>query len=157
LVLVLFLVANGRLPAPLLYLSAYLERNRDAYYAALRAVRGSGDPSPWVDLFLTSVRVEAMDAVGRAKRIVALRDRYLDAAASLATANAVALVGLICENPVVTTRSLENRLGVSRPTALRLLRRMEERGVLSEQEQGARGQRRYVATDLRELMMEGAS
>jgi len=57
-------------------------------------------------------------------------------------------VELICENPVVTTRSTEDRLGVSRPTALRLLRRMEEQGVLSESEEGARGQRRYVAREM---------
>lgn len=149
LMLVFFLVARGRLPAPLLYLSAYLERNRDAYYAALQALRELGDALPWIDLFLDSVRAEATDAVGRARQIVELRDHYLEAAASLGTANAVALVDLICENPVVTTRSIENRLGVSRPTALRLLRRMEERGVLSEQAAGARGQRRYVAMGLR--------
>jgi Fic family protein len=153
LMLVFFLVARSRLPAPLLYLSAYLERNRDAYYAALQALRESGDPLPWIDLFLTSVRTEATDAVDRARQIIELRDRYLEAAASLGTAHAVALVDLICENPVVTTRSIENRLGVSRPTALRLLRRMEERGVLSEQEAGARGQRRYVAEDLRAVVI----
>jgi len=148
LMLVFFLVARGRLPAPLLYVSAYLERNRETYYAALQAFRGKGDALPWIDLFLTSVKFEATDAVGRAERIVALRDRYLGVAASLRTANAIALVDLICENPVVTTRAIESRLGVSRPTALRLLRRMEERGVLSEQEAGARGQRRYVAREL---------
>jgi Fic family protein len=153
LMLVFFLVARSRLPAPLLYLSAYLERNRDAYYAALQALRESGDPLPWIDLFLTSVRTEATDAVDRARQIIELRDRYLEAAASLGTAHAVSLVDLICENPVVTTRSIENRLGVSRPTALRLLRRMEERGVLSEQEAGARGQRRYVAEDLRAVVI----
>jgi Fic family protein len=153
LTLVFFLVARGRLPAPLLYLSAFLERNRDAYYAALQALRESGDALPWIDLFLSSVRTEATDAVGRARQIIELRDRYLEAAASLGTPNALSLVDLICENPVVTTRSIENRLGVSRPTALRLLRRLEERGVLSERETGARGQRRYVADDLRALVI----
>lgn len=153
LMLVFFLVARGRLPAPLLYLSAFLERNRDAYYAALQALREGGDGLPWIDLFLNSVRTEALDAVGRARQIIELRGRYLGAAASLGTANAVALVDLICENPVVTTRSIENRLGVSRPTALRLLRRLEERGVLSEREAGARGQRRYVADDLWALVI----
>jgi Fic family protein len=148
LMLVFFLVARGRLPGPLLYLSAYLERNRETYYSALQGLREKGNALPWIDLFLTSVKVEATDAVGRAERIVALRDRYLGVAASLGTANAVALVDLICENPVITTRAIENRLGVSRPTALRLLRRMEERGVLIEQETGARGQRRYVAREL---------
>jgi Fic family protein len=129
-------------------LSAYLEQHRDAYYAALHALRESGDPVPWIDLFLTSVKVAAADAVGRAQEIIGLRNRYLEVAASLGTANAVALVDLICENPAVTTRSIEGRLGVSRPTALRLLRRMEERGVLSERQAGARGQRRYVAGEM---------
>ncbi len=155
LMLVFFLVVHERLPAPLLYLSSYLERNRDAYYAALQTLREAGNALPWIDLFLASVKTEAADAVGRARQIVELRDRYLEAAASLGTANAVALVDLICQNPVVTTRSIESRLGVSRPTALRLLRRMEERGVLSEQEPGARGQRRYVATGLMEVVSGG--
>jgi Fic family protein len=146
--LVFFLVARERLPAPLLYLSAHLERNRDAYYTALQTLRETGDALPWIDLFLTSVKTEAADAVGRAGQIIELRDRYLEVAASLGTPNAIALVDLICENPMVTTHSIENRLGVSRPTALRLLRRMEERGVLDEQESGARGQRRYVAQGL---------
>lgn len=148
LMLVFFLIARERLPGPLLYMSAHLERNRATYYAALQTLREEGDPLPWINLFVTSVKSEATDAVGRAQQIVALRDRYLEVAASLGTANAVALVDLICENPVVTTRAIESRLGVSRPTALRLLRRMEERGVLNEQAAGARGQRRYVAEEL---------
>ena len=81
----------------------------------------------------------------RAQRIIALRESYLQKATTMGTPNALALVDLICENPVITTRSIEHRLGVSRPTALRLLRRMDEQGVLTESDSGARGQRRYVA------------
>lgn len=153
LMLVFFLVTRERLPAPLLYLSAYLEKNRDTYYATLQTLRETGDPLPWIDLFLASVNTEATDAVGRAQQIIRLRDRYLEAAASLGTRNAVAVIDLICENPVITTRSIESHLEVSRPTALRLLRRMEERGVLTEQEAGARGQRRYVARELLALVV----
>lgn len=145
LLLVFFLVAHDRLPAPLLYLSAYLERNRDAYYRALQRLREEGEARPWIEMFLAAVETQATDAVQRAERIIALRERYREAASSIGSAHALALVDLICENPVVTTRAIESRLGVTRPTALRLLRRMEERGVLEEAEAGARGQRRYVA------------
>lgn len=148
LMLVFFLVARGRLPAPLLYLSAYLDENRDAYYASLQAIREKGDAIPWVDLCLKAIQTQSTDAVHRAERIVALRERYREAASALGTANAFDLVDLICENPVLTTRSIENRLAVSRPTALRLLRRMKEQGVLTEAEEGARRQRRYVAREL---------
>lgn len=152
LLLVFFLVVRERLSEPLLYLSAYLERHRDAYFASLRAFQEQGDAIPWIDLFLTAIATEATDAVSRAARIVALRDRYTEIAASLGTPNALALVDLICENPVLTTRSIEQRLDVSRPTALRLLRRMEERGILSERQRGSRGQRRYVALELLDIV-----
>jgi len=138
LVLVLFLVARGRLGAPLLYLSAHLERERARYYEALSAVRERGDPSAWLELFLSAVDAEAQDAVLRAGRIVALREQYRQAAVTMGTANGSALVDLICENPLVTTRAVEMRLGVTRPTALRLLRGLEERGVLTEGATGAR-------------------
>ena len=46
---------------------------------------------------------------------------------------------------MLTSRLVEERLGASRPTALRLLRRLEERRVLSESERGTRGQQHYVA------------
>lgn len=155
LMLVFFLVVRERLPAPLLYLSSYLEKNRDRYYTTLQTLRETGDALPWIELFLASVKTEATDAVARAQQIVGLRDRYLEAAASLGTANAIALIDLICENPLVTARSIESRLDVSRPTALRMLRRLEERGILTEQEAGARGQRRYVAEDLMLLVTGG--
>lgn len=148
LLLIFFLVARGRLTAPLLYLSAHLERNRQSYYEALQTIHETGDAIPWIELFLTAVHTQAGDAVARAQRIIELRERYLQAAAAVGTPNALALVELICETPIVTTRSIEDHLGVSRPTALRLLRRMEQQGVLSEGEEGARGQRRYVAREM---------
>ena len=148
LLLVFFLIARGRLSAPLLYLSAHLERDRERYYEALQAVSERGDAVPWIDLFLTAVHTQAADAVTRAERIVALRERYREVAAALGSTNGMALVDLICENPLVTSRLVEQRLGVSRPTSLRLLRQLAGRGVLEEGEPGARGQRRYVAREV---------
>ncbi|MGI8411151.1 MAG: Fic family protein [Solirubrobacteraceae bacterium] len=148
LLLVFFLIARERLSAPLLYLSAYLERERPGYFYALHTIQATGDPAPWLELFLTAVDVEARDAVGRAAQIVELQALYRDAAATMGTANSLALVDLIFEHPVVTTRLVEERLGVSRPTALRLLRGLEARGVLAEGVVGVRGQRRYVAREL---------
>jgi predicted transcriptional regulator len=57
-------------------------------------------------------------------------------------------VDLMCENPIVTTRLVDGRLGVARPTALRLLRQLAGAGLLEEAAQGARGQRRFVAREL---------
>jgi Fic family protein len=154
LLLVFFLIVRGRLGAPLLYLSSYLERDRRAYYRALQTIQETGDPVPWFELFLTAVEVEARDAVARAQQIIELQQRYRQAATDMGTANGMALVDLICANPLVTTRLVEERLGVSRPTALRLLRGLEQRGVLSQAEAGARGQRRYAARELMAVLAD---
>jgi Fic family protein len=154
LLLVLLLIVHGRLGAPLLYLSSYLERERRTYYRALQTIQATGNPVPWIELFLTAVEIEARDAVARAQRIIELQQRYRQAAATMGTANGVALVDLICANPLVTTRLVEERIRVSRPTALRLLRGLEQRGVLSQEEVGARGQRRYAARELMAVLVD---
>jgi Fic family protein len=145
---VFLLVEHGRLPAPLLYLSAYLERDRARYYEALQAVRQRGDPVPWIELFLAAVHTQAADAVVRAQRIVELRERYRAAASAITSSKAMILVDLVCETPIVSSRTVEASLGVTRPTALKLLRQLEDVGVLKEGNRGARGQRRYLAGEL---------
>lgn len=148
LLIVFFLVARERLTEPLLYVSSYFESNRDAYYEALQTVRETGDAIPWIDLFLRAVHTQATDAVARAGRILELRERYRQAASGIGSSNAIALVDLVCESPIVTARLVGERLGVTRPTALRLLERLEEVGVLTAGTEGARGQRRYLALEL---------
>lgn len=151
---VFLLVEHGRLPAPLLYLSAYLERDRERYYEALQTVRERGDALPWIELFLTAVSSQAADAVTRAQGIVALREIYRTAVATLTSSNAMALVDLICVMPIVSSRVVETGLGVTRPTALKLLRQLAEVGVLQEDSAGPRGQRRYVAHELMAAVIE---
>lgn len=145
---VFLLVEHGRLPAPLLYISAYLERDRSRYYEALQAVRQHGDSLPWIELFLTAVHTQSADAVTRAQRLIELRERYRVAASAIASSKAMTLVDLVCEVPIISSRAVETRLGVTRPTALKLLRQLEEVGVLQEGTVGRRGQRRYLAGEL---------
>lgn len=151
---VFLLVHHRRLPAPLLYLSAHLERHRESYYEALQAVRERGDALPWIELFLTAVHSQAIDAVTRAQRIVGLRERYRAAVATISSGRAVALVDLVCETPIVSTRIVEAGLGVSRPTALKLLKQLEGVGVVEEGRPGPRGQRRYLARELMAAVAE---
>lgn len=157
LLIVFSLVDRGRLSAPMLYVSAYLERDRERYYEALQTVREVGDPVRWIELFLEAVKTQAADAVVRAQGMVALRERYRAAATAIPSSNGMALVDLVCEQPIVSSRAVEARLGVTRPTALKLLRQLEAVGVLSAADHGPRGQRRYVATELVAAVTEEGS
>jgi Fic family protein len=156
LLIVFSLIDRGRLSAPLLYVSSYFERDRERYYEALQTVRETGDATAWVELFLEAVQTQAADAVERAQRLVELRERYRVSATTIASSKGVALVDLVCEMPVVSSHTVEARLGVTRPTALKLLRQLEAVGVLTEAPQGPRGQRRYVARELLAVVTEEA-
>lgn len=145
LIIVFFLVAHGRLPAPLLYLSGFLESRRDQYYDSLQTIRQQGDPFPWITLFLDAVRTQASDAVSRADRILGVQEQYRELAGTMGSPNAYAVVEMICQAPIVTGHTVEQEVGISRPTALRILDKMSKLGILEEMETGARGQRRYLA------------
>ena len=55
LLITLLFVARGVLPAPLLYLSAYLEATREEYYAHLLAITQNGQWEEWLTYFLRGV------------------------------------------------------------------------------------------------------
>jgi Fic family protein len=133
LLVLLFLAERGLLPQPLLYLSAFFERTRSAYYDGLLRVSTHGDWDGWLRYFLEAVRVQAREAADLADRLLALQARYRAALqAEHATANALALVDALFENPYVSAAVAERRLGVSAPTARATIRALEERGILRE-------------------------
>jgi Fic family protein len=145
---VLFLVVRDRLPQPLLYLSPWFEAHRREYYDALQGVRERGDLDAWLALFLDGVRTQAADAVVRAERLTDLRDRYRSSVHAATRGTANQLVELAAEQPVLTTRVVEARLGVSRPAALTALRQLTELGILTEFSGGPRGQLRWRAHEV---------
>jgi len=51
----LYLISNGLLAKPSLYLSDFFERNRASYYDALMRVRAANDMTHWIRFFLNGV------------------------------------------------------------------------------------------------------
>ncbi len=154
LLIVLFLVVRDRLPAPLLYLSSYFETRRAEYHEALQGVRERGDLDTWLALFLDGVRTQSVDAVVRAERLTDLRARYRSRVQAATRGAAIRLVDLVFERPVVNSRFVEGRLGISRPSALNALRQLAELGVLIEIPDGPRGQLRWYANEVLTILMD---
>jgi Fic family protein len=65
----LLLVNWTLLPLPLLYLSAYFERNRQAYYDHLLEVSQKGGWREWISFFLKGVQTKALDTIWRIKKL----------------------------------------------------------------------------------------
>ena len=156
LLIVFFLVVRDRLPSPLLYLSPFFEARRQEYYDALQGVRERGDLDTWLRLFLDGVRTQANDALTRAERLSDLRERYRRSVQVTTRGGANQLVDLVFEQPVVNARNVERRLGLSRPSALNALRQLEDLGVLKAAQEGPRGQLRWRAEEVLQLLIADA-
>ena len=142
LLIVFFLLDKGLLPAPLLYVSAYLEQNRREYYDRLQGVRERGEMEEWIQFFLTAVTAQAEDAVGRAEELYDLRENYRSMLAG-SRSRAIEVVDLLMENPFITARSVASRLQMTNQGALNLIRTLEGHGWLRSIGTMGRGGRAY--------------
>ena len=79
----LFMAKHGLIRAPMFYISAFFERNRDEYYERLLAVSRDGDWTGWIVFFLKSVIAQAIENQQKAQAIGALYDRTLRQIADL--------------------------------------------------------------------------
>jgi Fic family protein len=140
LLIVFFLIERGLLPAPLLYISSYLEENRRDYYERLQSVRERGEIQEWLQFFLTAVSVQAEDAVARVESLIDLREAYRAQLAG-SRSRAVEVVDLLFANPIIAARSVEQVLGVTNQGAHNLIRQLERRGWLRQLPAVGRGGR----------------
>lgn len=148
----LYLVSNGLLVKPSLYLSDFFERNRASYYDALMRVRVSNDMIHWVRFFLQGVAETAAKGRDVFREILTLRT---DAEHKILTLgrrvpNAKQALNLLYRKPMLSAGELEAALGISQPTANALLRDLIRLGLLREIT-GAARHRLYVFETYLEL------
>jgi len=147
--LITLMIHSARLlPNPLLYLSAYFERNRQEYYARLLAASRQAAWREWLQFFLQGVREECTDASRRCKSLMDLHERYLGIALQARSAAAARLVDLLFRRPFVTSAIVKQELGSSDSTTRLLLERLLKAGVLTE----ITGQRRNRVFAAKEII-----
>lgn len=147
LLVVLLLIAERRLAAPLLYLSGYLESNRAEYYERLQAVRERGEIQEWIQFFCTAVARQSEDAAWRAGQLVELREQYLRESSD-DRSRVAALIPLIFENPFITARRVEGATGITNQGARNLIERAADKyGWITYLGSAGRGGRNYWAAE----------
>ena len=130
LLITLFFMERGRLPQPLLYLSAYIEAHRQDYYDLLQRVRTHGDWLGWLRFFIAGVTEIALEAVGQAGRLMDLREKFR--ARLRDKAKALALLDELFLNPYMSVARAERVLKVSNPTARQAVALLQRKGMLEE-------------------------
>jgi Fic family protein len=145
----LLLVHWKLLPLPLLYLSAFFERNRREYYDHLLRVSTHGDWSGWTAYFLSGVIEQATDAAGRAKRLqdLQLQWRALAQGGSHVSAGVLKTIDFLFQRPYLNASTIQELCTVSHPTAMNITKKLAELGFVQEVTGKARD-RLFVASEI---------
>lgn len=154
LLVVLHLLARGVLTEPSLTVSPWFEARRAEYFDRLTGVSAEGDWDPWLTFFAEGLRVSAEQTERLLLDVLevqtTLERRARDAGRT--SANVARLVGLAVEQPYLTVRQVERRLGLTYAGANKLVGQMVDARVL-EEAGGGRRPRRFSAPDVLEVLL----
>jgi Fic family protein len=117
LLITLYLLGQGEISSPVLYLSCYLKTNRIEYYDRMSEIRKSGNYEQWIKFFLRGVSETAADATETIDRLVALHQKNVDKLADVPTRSRQNILGLLAyieRNPIIETVKTAAALGLSR-------------------------------------------
>ncbi len=135
LMITLYLVNQGLLPQPALYLSDFFERNRLLYYDNLQRVRVDHRLHQWLRFFMVGVIETSQSSIKTFDDVLALQSDLDVKIASLKgkATNARKLLHYLFRMPVVRTRDVQANLGVTAPTAHTLIGDFVRLNILEEQ------------------------
>ena len=134
LLITLYLVSNGLLKKPSLYLSDFIEKNKTAYYEALTTVRNNNDIERWIKFFLEAVISTANSGIETFEAILALKQDMdaLIVGFGKKAHNASKLIEFLYQKPIVSMADVSEALGVTKATTSSLVKDFESKGILRE-------------------------
>ena len=133
---ILYLVKDGLLDMPILYLSRYISQTKSEYYQGLQRVRDDGDWQQWLLYTLKGVAITAKHTTQLVGDIHVLLQEYKLRIRSNYKFYSQDLINNIFRHPYTKVAFLEQDLGVSRATATRYLDALSKDGILTKHKLG---------------------
>jgi Fic family protein len=133
---VLYLVKEGLLDAPILYMSRHILRTKGEYYRLLQAARERDAWEDWVIYMLTAVEESARDGI---TRVSAIKRALLDVKGRVRSRHkfySQDLINNLFSHPYTKIQFIERDLGVSRDTATKYLDALAADGILRKLKAG---------------------
>ena len=133
---VLYLVINGLLDLPILYLSRYITQNKSQYYSLIQAIRDKGENNAleweeWILFILKGVEQTARDTIQLVRGISKLMQEYKQILRPLFGKNYKhELLNNLFYHPYTKIEFMQRDLMVQRKTASKYLNKMVDEGVL---------------------------
>ena len=133
---VLYLVKQGLLDVPVLYLSRHIVRTKGDYYRLLQEVRDSGNWEDWVRYLLMAVEHTAADAIATIRAIKSQLMDYKHRIRADYRFYSQDLINNLFSYPYTRIEFIERDLKVSRLTATKYLDRLVDGGFLVKRKIG---------------------
>ena len=149
---ILFLIEQGLLDQPILYLSRYINQHREDYYRLLLEVTTKGAWEPWILYMLEAVENTAMWTRAKIKAIKLLMEESVrHVAATRPKIYSRELIEVIFVQPYCRMNDLVQRGIGTRKTAAKYLGDLVSAGVLQERKEGR--EKLYINTRFLDLLM----
>ncbi|MEZ4721382.1 MAG: Fic family protein [Flavobacteriales bacterium] len=135
LLITLFLVSEGILEKPLLYLSVFFEKNKNLYYDNLTRVREKNDMIQWLKYFLVGVEQTATQAVLTLGQILDLKEKketLIHQNFGKRSHSAITLLTELFKHPFTDVKRTRSICSLSPKAANDLIAKMVEYKILSE-------------------------
>ncbi|MCW5601579.1 Fic family protein [Nitrosomonas sp.] len=148
---ILYLVKQGLLKIPVLYLSRYINQNKGDYYRLLQVTRDTGDWQPWLMFMLEGVEQTSKQTVALIEGIKATMQTFKQKIRSeLPKIYSQDLLNNIFRHPYTKIDFVMTELNVSRITATRYLDELITIGLLVKRKIGRDNY--YINTALYDLL-----
>lgn len=128
---ILFLVLKGLLDSPILYLSKYINKNKQKYYENLQSVRDRNDWESLIIYMLKGIEETSINTLDVLKKIVGLiDDTKREIKKELPHIYSKELIDVLFHEFYTKIIYVEKELGISRKTASKYLIELENAGFL---------------------------
>lgn len=149
---ILYLVQQGLLDIPVLYLSSYIIKNKADYYRLLQEVRTKQSWEEWIIWMLKGVEITAKETIVVVNKIKKLMDEYKYEIRGHFSFYSHDLINILFKHPYTKIDFLERELKVHRRTAASYLNQLANSGLLTKIKIGKSNY--YINTPLLKLLKE---
>jgi Fic family protein len=134
---IVYLAKNNLLDYPILYLSRYINNNKNKYYELLQSVRDDNNWEEWIIFMLDAIEKTSIHGINLIQQIKQLQQEYKTYIREyLPKIYSQDLINNIFKHPYTKIAFIINDLQVSRITATNYLNQLVDKNILIKQKLG---------------------